>query len=160
MEGLTIRQAVEMAINTERLGAEFYNDLKKKYSDDKDLADIFERLSKDEKVHEAQFRNLLDNPPSETTTDTDSTAQQFLQATAFSKYFREGSLEKIESPEEALGKALNFEKATLQYYEALRDIIGSNDKLQAIIDAEKDHVVTLMRVITSDARFRSLQDRW
>jgi rubrerythrin len=158
MEGLTVRQAVEMAINTEKLGAEFYSNLKEKYASDQKLAEIFERLSKDEKVHEAQFRNLLDDPPKET--DTDTTAQQFLQAAAFSKYFKEGSLENIGSEEEALGKALNFEKATLQYYEALRDIIGTNDKLEAIIDAEKDHVVTLMRVITSDARFRSLQDRW
>jgi rubrerythrin len=160
MEGLTVRRAVEMAINTEKIGADFYSKLSQQYAEDAELARIFERLSKDEKVHEAQFRALLDDAPGRPAVDSDSPAQQFLQATAFSKYFNEGSLSKIESAEEALGKALNFEKATLQYYEALRDIMGNSDKLQAIIDAEKDHVVTLMRVIVSDARFRSLQDRW
>ena len=88
---------------------------------------------------------------------------QFLRATAISEFFRSDSFkdtDAIKDKTEALGRAFAFEKATHQYYQAMRDVIGESSELDAIIEAEKNHVVTLMKVILTDAKFRSLSDKW
>jgi rubrerythrin len=162
-EKFTLREAVELAITTEQLGANFYNGMERKFSDDNELKDIFARLAKDEKAHEAQFKTILKSVPEDKPEEQRYELYQFLRATAISEFFRSDSFkdtDAIKDKTEALGRAFAFEKATHQYYQAMRDVIGESSELDAIIEAEKNHVVTLMKVILTDAKFRSLSDKW
>ncbi len=163
IETLTIRKAVELAITTEQLGAEFYTRMERKFRDNENLKAIFARLVKDEEAHEAQFKAILKHVPEDEPGKQQYEKYQFLRATAISGFFRKEyfkNTDEISNQDEALGRALNFEKATLQYYQAIRDILGSDDALEDIIKAEHGHVVALMKVIVADGKFRGLGDNW
>jgi hypothetical protein len=56
-------------------------------------------------------------------------------------------LSQIETVDQALAHALEFEKATLVYYQALRDVLDQQEPLAEIIAAEKQHVVTIADAI-------------
>jgi rubrerythrin len=163
IENLTLRKAVELAITTEQIGARFYSSMERKFADDEELRSVFAQLAEDEKTHESQFRGILEQVPEDKPEDRQYELYQFLRATAISGFFRSDSFkdtDEIKDATEALGRALAFEKDTYQYYRAIRDIIGESRQLDEIIKAEKNHVVTLMRIITSEGRFRGLGDKW
>lgn len=163
IEDLTLRKAIQLAITTEQLGAEYYSQMQRKFSDQQNLNEIFTQLVKDEKLHEAQFKAILQHVPEDKPEDQQYELYQYLRATAISQFFRKDyfkNSESIKSADEALGRALGFEKATLQFYEAIREILGKSGDLEKIIKTERSHVVTLMKVIVSDAKFRSLSDNW
>lgn len=162
-ENLTVRKAIDMAITTEQLGAEFYARMERKFQKDKELKDVFNRLMNDEKLHEALFKQILEKVPEEKPEEQLYERYQFLRATAISEFFRKDAFvdsDAIKKPADALSRALAFEKSTLQYYEALKDVIGESEPLNEIIKTEKEHVVSLMRVIMADAKFRGMADKW
>jgi len=160
----TPRKAVEFAVKTEQLGAKFYKKLASRFSRDAELKDLFELLAKDEAAHEGQFRRLLEEmPPDEGV----STGPEFdyVRAMSLSQFFmgKKGLKKKykeIKGKGEAMRTVFELEKATLQYYQALREVLGENDALQAIIEAEKAHVMKAMQYVITDAKFRGLSDKW
>ena len=60
-----LKDSIELAITTEKLGAGFYSKLAEKFEGDKEISELFSILAKDEKTHEKQFRKLLDKVPAE-----------------------------------------------------------------------------------------------
>ncbi|MCP4583370.1 MAG: hypothetical protein GY839_17315 [candidate division Zixibacteria bacterium] len=162
-ESLTLRKAIQLAITTEQLGTDFYMRMERKFSNQDNLKEFFGQMVKDEIAHEAQFKVILKNAPEEEDEQERYELYQFLRATAISEFFKEDHIRKmgdITDAGEALTKALAFEKSTLLFYQAIGDIIGSSDQLDAIIKAERGHVLALMKVIVSDAKFRGLGDNW
>lgn len=163
IKDLTLRKAVELAVVTEQMGADFYDRLKRKFESQKELTEIFDQLVRDERKHESQFKTILETIPERDLENQQFEKYQFLRATAISSFFRKDSLrntDDIKTADDALGKALAFEKATLQYYEAMRDVLGEQPQLEQIIEAERSHVVALMKVIVADAKFRGLDYDW
>lgn len=163
IEDLTLRKAVEFAITTEQLGAEYYGHMQRKFQEQQNLKEIFGQLVKDEKLHEAQFKTILKRVPEDKPEDQQYELYQYLRATAISEFFREDYFKKIDdikTADQALGRALAFEKATLQFYGAIKDILKSSSDLDEIIKTERSHIITLMKVLTSDAKFRGLGDMW
>jgi len=163
IKDLTLRKAIELAVVTEQMGADFYDRLKHKFANQKELAEIFDQLVRDERKHETQFKTVLESVPEQDIRAEQFEQYQYLRATAISSFFRKDGLKNtddIETSNDALGKALAFEKATLQYYEAIRDILGEQPQLEQIIDAERSHVVAIMKVIVADAKFRGLDYNW
>jgi rubrerythrin len=163
IEGLTVRKAVELAITTEQLGADYYTRMERKFGDMPELKEIFAQLTKDEKAHEAQFRAILKHVPEDKPEDQQYELYQYLRATAVSEFFHKDyfkTMEDVDAADKALGHALAFEKATLQFYQAIQDILGDNKELDSIIKAERGHVLALMKVIMSDAKFRGMGDKW
>ena len=67
-------------------------------------------------------------------------------------------LEGIQSVDEALTHVLGFEKATLGFYRAIRDVLGREEALEAIIRAEKQHIVRLMKYILTEEKMKGLSD--
>jgi rubrerythrin len=162
-EDFTLRESIQLAVTTEQLGADYYERMAGRFKDEKAIAEIFNQLSKDEKVHEQQFKSILGDIPKEEDRPKRYELEQFLRATAISEFFQKGYFENLEGVNEtrdALAKALAFEKATLQYYQAIADVLGEHKQLKAIIAAEKNHVITLVRIIPTDAVFRGLSDRF
>ena len=159
----TLREAIELAITTEQLGADFYERLTRKFEDDPELKGIYAQLARDEKSHEAQFKEILKTVPENEGELERFEEHEFLRATAISRFFRKDAFQDtdhIEDRVEALGRALAFEKDTLLYYRALDDAFGGSDAISKLAEAERQHVLTLMKVIMANAKFRSLQDRW
>ena len=163
MEDLTLHKAIETAIVTEQMGAEYYSRMERKFADDPVLKEIFGRLVKDEKAHEVQFKKILEKTPEDNNLQQQYEKYQFLRASVISTHFSKESFTEskhVNNAADALGHALAFEKSTLQYYQAIKDIIGESSQLQEIIEAEKKHVIALFKVITSDAKFRGLNYTW
>ena len=163
IEGLTVRKAVELAITTEQLGADYYTRMERKFGDKAELKEIFAQLTKDEKAHEAQFKAILKHVPEDEPDQKQYELYQYLRATAISEFFNKNyfkTIENVDAADEALGHALAFEKSTLQFYQAIQEILGDNKELASIIKAEKGHVVALMKVIMADSKFRGLGDKW
>jgi rubrerythrin len=161
MTNLTLRKAIEVAVATEELGAKYYQEIAKKFSGEKEVVEVFGQLAEDEVAHESQFKKLLDEVPPDEVGSSD--AGLLLRAAATSQFFDQKALEdtaEIKSATDALAKALAFERSTLFYYQSLQDVLGKSAQLQKLIDAEKSHVTTLMKVIVSDAKFRGLADPW
>jgi rubrerythrin len=160
LEHVTLRRAIELAITTEELGADFYQHLEDKFKENKELKDIFGQLARDEKTHEAQFKKLLEKAPTDDNREEHYESYQYLRATSISEFFSGdgfADIEKIEERDQALGKALAFEKSTLQYYKAMEEILGDEPLLKEIIAAERRHVVAIMKVITTGAKFRGTE---
>ena len=158
----TVRNALELAVGTEQNGAKFYAKMAKKFSDQGDVAEVFTRLARDEVDHEAQFKALLDQHE-EPGTGAVTAGSEFLRATTISSFFQQDAfhdVDAIRTPQDALENAFSLEKATLLFYEALLDTLGDDASLSAIIQAEKEHVVALMKVILTGAKFRGLGDKW
>lgn len=163
MQDLTLRKAIQLAVTIEQMGADFYRRMERKFKDNEQLKEIFGRLVQDEQSHETQFKAILEKTPDDAIGDQQYELYQYLRATAITDIFRQETFKKteeIKDKDDALGFALSFEKATLQYYQAIRDILGKEPQLGEIIEAERQHVVSLMKVITADAKFRSLNDTW
>jgi rubrerythrin len=162
MSQFTVGKAVELAVQTERDGAEFYSELAKSFADNKEVAEIFTKLASDEKAHEREFTAILNTVSDDTDAATDSNQFYLLQATSISEIFKQGAI-KVSgslSPKDALLTALNFEKATLAHYYALADVLGETQQINRLIKSEKNHISTLMRIILADASFRGLADQW
>jgi len=67
-------------------------------------------------------------------------------------------VDEIRTREDALERALGLEKATLAYYQAMREILGADDVLDSLITVEKRHVVKVMQLLLTGAKFRGLAD--
>ena len=165
MKEITLRNSIEMAIATEKLGAGFYGKLAEKFKSDKEINELFSILAKDEKAHEAKFRTLLDKVPAEDKEPTTDQKYQYLTAVSISEFFAGdgGALkdvDKIKTRDDALARAFALEKATLLYYHAVQDILGDNDILKTIIKLEKDHLVSVMKYLMTGAKMRGLSDTW
>ena len=161
-EDVTLRQTVEFAITTEELGAKYYERFAKKFEDDEEIQQIFTQLAQDEVGHEKQFRKLLDKLPPEPTEHDEK--YQVLKAWSLSEFFsrRRGlgrNLDDIKTRDDALQRAFDFEKDAFSFYQALRDVIGDEPVLQEIIDAERQHMLAVMKVLVSGSKFRGLADK-
>ena len=164
LEELTLRKAVEFAVTTEQLGATFYNKMARKFEADEEIKEIFTTLAKDELIHEKQFQNLLDSVPKDPDMSSQDDRWAILRVLSMSEFFMGQSglfkkLDEIETREDALRRAFNLEKDALAYYRAIEDIIGKDDTLTSIIQAEKQHLLKVMEYMLTDAKMRGLADK-
>jgi rubrerythrin len=158
---ITLRKALELAVATEEAGEKYYREMAKKFAGSKEVAEVFNQLALDESGHEMQFKELLGQVPADKEPSEEGAV--LLRATSMSEFFAQGKLEdasEIKTPADALAKAMSFERTTLLYYLSLKDVLGESKQLDELIAAEKSHVTSLMRVILSDGKFRSVADPW
>ena len=163
-DAMTPRKAIEFAVKTEELGAKFYKQLAARFSDQAELKEMFELLARDEVVHGSQFRTLLEKTPPDEGVST-GPEFQYLHAMSLSQFFMgEKGLKKkcseIKDKNDAMSIAFELEKATLHYYQAMREVLGENDILEAVIKAEKAHLMKVMQYIVTDAKFTGLSETW
>jgi rubrerythrin len=162
IEVTTPRKAIEFAVKTEEVGAQFYKQLAARFSDQAELKEVFDFLTQDEVAHGRQFRALLDQVPLDEGVST-GPEFEYLRAMSLSQFFMgEKGLKKkcseIKNKSDAMGIAFELEKATLHYYQALREVLGQNDILDAVIKAEKAHLMKVMQYMITDAKFRGLAE--
>ena len=162
MDEITVRDALKLAVVTERVGEKIYRSFAEKFADRTEIAAIFTQLAKDEVEHGAFFEKLAGDLPEAEATQSYG-ADSLLRATAMSEFFRKDTfqnLEAVETPEDALEKAFGLEKSTLFFYMSLRESFGSGTALDQVIAEEKRHVTQLMKIMMTQAKFRGLGDKW
>ena len=160
-DDLTLREAIQLAVTTEQLGRDYYERMAKKFAGEADASAAFGQLAKDEQAHEEQFKRILEAVPKDEDQSSRYELYQYLRATAISQFFQQDyfkKADKIETASDALAAALHFEKTTMQFYQAIREITGENKQLDAIIAAERRHVLSIVKILPTDAKFRGLGD--
>ena len=166
IEDITLKGCMEFAVATEELGAKIYTRLAAKFGANRDIVQIFTRLAEDEQVHKRQFAELLKRAPADEGISSSPEKREYLKAMSLSEFFSHHrgpfkDMEKILDHSDALQRALDFEKATLGFYKAVEDVLGTQELLTQVIEAERHHVVVLMKaLLVEGSKFRSLQDRW
>ena len=165
LEELTVRKAVEFAMKTEELGNIFYTRLAKKFSEDTEISEIFSLLAKDELTHRKQFNELLQKVPEDPGVSSRDERMALLKIMSRSEFFMGESglvrkVEEIKTREDALERAVRLEKDTLGYFHAMRDVLGDDPVLMAIIKIEKGHLVKLVEYMITGAKMRGLGDKF
>ena len=161
IENVTVRRALEFAMTTERQGAAFYGRLAEKHADAPELAELFQVLAHDEEIHELQFKSMLKGLPEEERGELSADEQEYLRALASAEIFYGNNdaldpADRVITRKDALHRALDLEKATLLYYGAMRDVLGPSEILDAVIKAEKTHLVQVMKVLFTGGELRGL----
>lgn len=164
-DDFTIQKAVQFAVATEEMASLAYARLAKKFSEQQEISELFSLLAADEQGHRVQFKALLDSLPPEADETPQVEKHLYLSAMARSQFFTgeagmTATLERIQTLGEALVHVLGFEKATLGFYQAIQDILGQEAALEAIIAAEKQHIVRLMKYVLTDEKMKGLADNW
>ncbi len=164
VEEVTVAKCVDFAIKTEEMGAELYRRLAGKFAQDRELKELFEGLGRDEAHHREQFRGLRDRAVSRSRERTLSEEQKkYLRAMSISDVSSSTQalhtdVDAIKTRQDALERAFRLERATVAYYQAMRDVLGSDEILDALVEVEKSHVVKVMELMLTGARFRGLAD--
>jgi rubrerythrin len=82
VDDLSLRDGIELAVTTEKLGAEFYKTLAKRFQENAEISELFSMLAKDEEAHEAEFKTLLDKVPAGGKKPKSDQEHQLLKAAA------------------------------------------------------------------------------
>lgn len=151
MNKYSIAEIMEMAVQTERLGYQFYASLSETFKKNADLHKLFTTLAAKEKIHERTFAELkeivLKSGPEPAQWEDVS---DYLRAFVESEFFLGRgkalpSMERVKTAQDAVNFALGFEKETLLYYMELRTIVREKQVMDEIINEEKSHIVWLHR---------------
>ncbi|MCL5023198.1 MAG: hypothetical protein M1497_07505 [Nitrospirae bacterium] len=149
MEKFSIREAIEQAVQTEKLGYDFYTAMSAKFPDDEGLNKLFSTLAGKELKHEKTFRELIDIIREEEPVNWDE-AEPYLRAIVESEFFLGKdkslpSMQQVKTVEDAVNFALGFEKETLLYFYWIRDAVREKEVVEEIINEEKSHIMWLDR---------------
>jgi rubrerythrin len=163
IEKLTPEACVDFAIRTEEIGAQMYKDLAARFRSDPELRDLFAALADDELEHRDRFGSLRSRVAAEGK-PLSREEGDYLLAMSMSEVFDIEELAKpvdaVHSREDALERALHLEKSTLAYYQALREVLGPSEVLDTLVAVEKKHVVKVMQLMLTGAKFRGFADAY
>ncbi|OGW41198.1 MAG: hypothetical protein A2Y97_11405 [Nitrospirae bacterium RBG_13_39_12] len=147
MTKFSIREVVEQAVQTEKLGNEFYKTMAKKFKENNELEKLFQTLALHELRHGKSFSELEDKIKDEEPEGWEEVTQ-YLRAIVDSEFFIGKdkclpSLEHVKTALEAINFALCFERETLLYYYTLRELTKEKEIVDEIIKEEKSHILWL-----------------
>jgi rubrerythrin len=147
MERYSIREVVEQAVQTEKLGFEFYTEMAKRFREEEGFKRLFETLALKEQGHERKFAGLKERVKDEEPESWDEVSK-YLRAIVESEFFLgKGkslpSLDRVKTMNDAVRFAIGFEKETLLYFYAIKDAIKDRPLIDEIIEEEKSHIVWL-----------------
>ncbi len=150
MERFSLYEAIEQAVQTERLGFQFYSRVAEKFRGKREVSELFQTLALKEQKHEERFSELKAKIADRDVEDWEEVSK-YLRAIVESEFFlgRDKSLSLIETVttvSAAISAAVGFEKETLLYFYGIRDAIGKEEVIDAIIAEEKSHIISLRRV--------------
>ncbi|HWR89424.1 MAG TPA: ferritin family protein [Dissulfurispiraceae bacterium] len=144
MERFSIREVIEQAVQTERLGHQFYSAMAQRFKDNERMSAFFTDLAHKEVVHEKTFADLRDLV-GDSEPDGWEEVSQYMRAMVESKFFI-GSNKALTSMEtttdigEVIRFAIGFEKESLLYYYGIREAVKEKEIIDEIINEEKSHI--------------------
>ena len=146
MNKYSIDEIMEMAIQTERLGFQFYTGMAEKFKKDAGLVKLFTTLASKEKVHERTFTSLKDMVAKHGTEPIEwEDVTNYMRAFVESQFFLGRakalpSMDHVKTVQDAVLFALGFEKETLLYFIELRSIVKEKEVVDEVINEEKSHI--------------------
>jgi rubrerythrin len=149
MEKFSIREVIEQAVQTEKLGYQFYTSMAAKFMKESgEMHRLFTTLAEKELVHEKRFTELKDVVGSSEPQGWEDISQ-YMRAIVESEFFLGKnkslpSMDNIKAVEDAVNFALGFEKETLLYFYAVRDAVKEKEVVDEIIGEEKSHIKWLI----------------
>jgi len=149
MNNYSINEIMEMAIQTEKLGYQFYTTISEKFKKDDGLVKLFTTLAKKEQTHEKIFTDLKDLVAKNGTEAVEwAEVSNYMRAFVESQFFLgKGkslpSMDHLKSVADAVNFALGFEKETLLYFFELRSLVKEKELVDKIITEEKSHITWL-----------------
>ena len=164
IKDVTAATCVEFALETEEIGAQLYHGLARKFASDAELRELFEGLGRDEAHHGEQIRAMKERlGPRFRDQPVSGEQRDYLRAMSLSDVFSSSKglardVEGIRGRDDALERALSLEKASLAFYQAVRDVVGPDEVVDSLIAFEKKHVVKVMQLLITGAKFRGLAD--
>ncbi len=153
MERFSVREVLEQAVQTERLGCQFYTSIAGKFKHDERLVKLFTTLAEKELRHEKTYSELKDMV-GDSEPEGWEEVSQYLRAIVESEFFLGKnkalpSMDGIKTVSNAVDYALGFEKETLLYFYGVRDAIKEKELVDEIINEEKSHIMWLNAFKTS-----------
>jgi rubrerythrin len=147
MEKYSISEVIEQAVQTEKLGYQFYTAMADRFKEDQELRKLFGTLGEKELVHEKRFSELKEITGMAEPEGWEE-ASQYLRAIVESEFFLGKNkslpdLKQVKTVENAVNFAMGFEKETLLYFHAVRDAVKEKDIVDEIINEEKSHIMWL-----------------
>ena len=153
MKNYSVSEIVEQAVQTEKMGSDFYTQMSQKFAGNEGLKNLFDTLAVKEQQHEAIFTSLKDKVADQNFENWEE-AGKYMRSIVESEFFLGNnkslpSLEHIETVKDAVRFAMGFEKETLLYFYYLSDAIKTvspSDKegtIDKIIKEEQSHLVWL-----------------
>jgi len=149
MNKYSIDEVMEMAIQTEKLGFQFYTEMAEKFKKDDGLVKLFMTLANKEKVHEKTFTKLKASVDQHGAEPVEwDEVSNYMRAYVESEFFLgKGkslpAMDHIKTVRDAVQFALGFEKETLLYFMELRSIVKEKKAIDEVISEEKSHIVWL-----------------
>ena len=147
MEKFTIREALEQAVQTEKLGYQFYTAMAKRFKENERLDKLFTTLAEKELRHEKTYSDLK-NTVGDAEPEGWEDISQYMRAMVESEFFLGKnkalpSMDKLNTIEDAVNFAIGFEKETLLYFYGIRDAVREKEIVDEIINEEKSHIMWL-----------------
>ena len=149
MNKYSIDEIIEMAIQTEKLGYQFYTGMADKFKNDTGLVKLFTTLASKEKVHEKTFTNLKGIIAKHGTEPVQwEEVSNYMRAFVESEFFLGRgkslpSMDHLKTVHDAVKFAIGFEKETLLYFMELRALVKEKEVVEEVINEEKSHIMWL-----------------
>jgi rubrerythrin len=149
MNKYNVNEVMEMAVQTEKLGYQFYTSIAEKFKKNAELVKLFTTLASKEKTHEKTFGDLKamvdkSGPEPVEWGEVTNYMRAFVESEFFlGKHKSLPSMDRIRSEKEAVSFALGFEKETLLYFMELRKIVKEKEVMDEVINEEKSHIMWL-----------------
>lgn len=155
MKEFSMIEALNIAVETEKLGIEFYGKLVDLVKD-KQLKEFFEHLRQEEARHLVKYLDLKKQyEQRDKKIEFEDEVQLYFRAISESEIFKKAGmtikeLENI-SLKEAVTRALEFEKDTLLFFYSLWDTVEPEHKdvLREIVREERSHIIRLNNLCNS-----------
>lgn len=149
MNKYNINEVLEMAVQTEKVGYQFYTTMAEKFQKNSELAKLFATLASKEKAHEKTFSDLkamVDRSGPEPVQWDE--VSNYLRAFVESEFFLgKGKalpeMTHIKTAKDAVKFAMGFEKETLLYFLGLRGVVKEKEVVDEVINEEKSHIMWL-----------------
>ncbi len=147
MTKYSVREVIEQAVQTEKLGADYYSKMAVRFEKSRGLKKLFQTLAAKEVIHEQRFADLKEKIKDEGVEGWDEVSP-YLRAIVESAFFLGqgkalGGLKRVKTVADAVDYALGFEKETLLYYLGIRESLKSKKLINEIIKEERSHIVWL-----------------
>ncbi len=143
----SIKEIIDIAIGMEETGHDFYKDCEKKFKD-QSVAEIFKYLAAEELVHKKYFESIksdLKEEPGNFTEDYFNYLKSIGGGRVFSA--KEDRIKSINTPEEAIVRALQDEKDSILLYTEVKRLYKEGTEtagiLDKIIEEERSHTIKL-----------------
>jgi len=153
-ENLTAQEIIEIAIEIEKNGKEFYQ-IMADSSSTVPLRDLFNYLSAEEDKHRQKFEEILKSAGGYQISDIYYATEYmgYMKAIADERVFAKDIsyvdiVKELKSPKQAIEIAISFEKDSIIFLHELQDMVVGIDKeiVQKLLNEERDHIRKLSQI--------------